>query len=267
MTAGMLLDNASATWNNDAGRLEGLSGWVYPVNLTPPSVDVPQSLTFEKFTQGKLAVEGGEITVTRYAPVALGETPRVDAKISANALGGGLLITFNGTVAPRKLNVRANMDSVELEALSALLPKFEGKISGKVSGQLGVQFIGDNKALIPGVLEMTAGTTGRFQFTKQGWLTQDPKLNPEEFVKGKDIVKLMQTPNAASIITELAMRDLKMTKFRLEIFKPGAPLPAEILIEGTGQIKGVDIPVVLTIPIRGELLETLNLALNFQSKL
>lgn len=264
LMASFALEPSTLTWGEGVGKLEGLAGAMERLTLVPFSAPHPQKLTFVRGQQGELIAHEGELTFS-YQP---GAKPELKLDLQAQALDGRLKVKIQGSpLEPRSLEVRAQFDQVSLESLAALLPKFDGRVTGTVSGNLAFQFEAGKINLLPGYLQLSPNTTGRFQYYKQGWLTQDPKLNPEKYVQGKDLIKLMQDSKAASIITELAMRDLLMTSFRLDVLKSGAKEPVIITIEGGSTVKGVEVPVVLNIPVSGDVKETLNLILKLQSKM
>ncbi|WP_309384291.1 YdbH domain-containing protein [Cerasicoccus frondis] len=266
LQARLALTPATLTWSNGAGRIEGLRGELNPVSLTPLGVFKPQTLSFDQFSQGELSASDGRLTFT-YTPE---EKAVLDVNLQANALDGSIVISLEGSpFAPRSLTVRIQFDRVDLEQLAALAPDFEGRIIGSVSGELGVRIGKDILGLLHGRLDMTPGTTGRFQFYKQGWITQDASLNPVDFVQGKDLLTILQEPNGATVLTELAMRDLHMTKFSLVVSETQPKKPADVFIqiEGEGTVKGTQVPVVLDVPISGDVIETLNLILKLQQKM
>ncbi|WP_269541892.1 hypothetical protein [Cerasicoccus fimbriatus] len=266
LSARMSLSPASLSWSAGAGRIEGLRGALDPISLQPLGVFAPQTLSFDQFSQGELSANEGRLTFT-YQPA---RAPELDATLEAKAFDGRLTITITGSpLPPRSLVIKVRFDAVNLEELAALMPDFDGRIIGTVSGELGLRFGTEIEGLLPGYLEMKPGTTGRFQFYKQGWVTQDPNLNPVEFAQGKDVLTLLKQPNGATVLTELAMRDLKMTKFRLDVTETQRSAPAKVTIslEGEGEVKGTAVPVVLDVPVTGDVIETINLVLKIQQRM
>jgi hypothetical protein len=190
-------------------------------------------------------------------------------EIVTRALGGDVQMEVDGRMdAPRELDIHMYLKQVELKQVAGLFPQFEGRIEGLASGELALRLEGDRVVLQPGSLELKPDTVGRFVYSRQGWLTQDPDLNPEAFVRDRDIVDIMKDSKGAQVITELAIRDLLMSEFRLDILNPNnADERAMARIEGHSMIKGVKVPVVLDVPIRGDLIETINAVLKFNSRL
>ncbi|WP_309399310.1 hypothetical protein [Cerasicoccus maritimus] len=266
LKARLALTPATLAWLNGSGSIEGLRGKIDPVSLTPLGVFEPQTLSFDSFAQGKLTASEGRLTFT-YTPDS---EPVLDVDLDAKALDGTITIFIKGSpFEPRSLEVRVRFDHVDLEKLAALMPDFEGRIIGSVSGELGLRLSHEIDGLMQGHLEMTPGTTGRFQFYKQGWITQDPSMDVAAYVRDKDLLTLLQEPNGATILTELAMRDLSMTNFRLDVSETKKAQPAKVVIsiEGESTVKGTTVPIVLDIPVKGDVLETLNLILKLQQKM
>jgi hypothetical protein len=157
---------------------------------------------------------------------------------------------------------------VELSELAALFPQFEGQIDGVASGELALRLEGKRIIFQPGGVQLVADTTGRFQYLRQGWLTQNPKLNPETFVAGRDILEIMRDPQGATTLTELALRDLDMSEFGLIVREARSGVPViEARIKGSRTIKGITVPVVLEVPIRGDIEETLNAVFEFNAQM
>lgn len=264
LLARLQLPPSTLTWGEGAGKLEGLAGVLDSISLSPLAISTPQTLSFERCQQGKLTASEGRVQFT-YRPDS---EPALTFELQAQALDGRLSVKIRGSpAAPKALNVEAHFDQVSLESLASLFPKFDGRVTGAVSGRLAFRLEGQKTILKPGYLQLTPNSTGRFQYYKQGWLTQDPNLNPEEYVKGKDMLSLMKDGNAATIVTELAMRDLLMTSFRLDVKESGEKQPVMIKLEGEGKVKEVTVPVILDIPVSGDVTETLNFALKLQSKM
>jgi len=262
--AKLSLDAGELSWGQGSGLLEGLSGALDAVSLTPVSISQPQTLTFDRFQQGELTASEGKVSVT-YTPQ---QKPAFLIKLEALALEGRMDVTVTGSsVSPLTVDINARFDRVSLESLAALLPDFDGRITGTVSGNLAIRLDNGKLVLKPGYLQLTPNTSGRFQYFQQGWLTQRPDLNPEEFVKSKDFLALMQDSQKVTTVVEYAMRDLLMTSFRMDVLKTGVQKPVEIVISGEREVKGVKIPVTMNIPVSGDVKETLNIVLKLQSKM
>jgi hypothetical protein len=190
-------------------------------------------------------------------------------ELQAGALGGTVRIQIAGKIqAPRSLSVHVLLDAVQLGEVAPLFPQFEGQVEGLASGELGLRLEGPKLRLRPGMLQMVSGTTGRFEYARQGWLTQDPELDPEAFIEARKILEIMRDAQGATVLTELAVRDLEMTKFELRVDAPeGAGGSVAAQIQGHRMIKGVKVPVVLDVPIRGDVEETINAVFEFNARL
>jgi len=135
-------------------------------------------------------------------------------------------------------------------------------------GELSFRLAGKQILLQPGGLQMLAGSSGRFAYQRQGWLTQDPQLDPAAFIRGRTILEIMQDRLGAPVLTELALRDLEMTDFRLLVEQTASGRPSLVAkIIGERTIKGVTVPVVLDVPIRGDVQETLDAVFEFNARM
>lgn len=255
------------TWADGGGRLSGLEGEVTLKSLMPPASEGRQTLLFASIEQGDFSAGSGTLRLD-YAGDRT-EGPPLDIELTTTALGGDVRIIIQGQVSdPLSLSIRAFLDSVQLEQVAALFPQFEGRIEGVASGELALRFDSKQFALLPGELKLKEDTTGRVEYLRQGWLTQDPDLDPEQFVSGRDIVDIMEDPQGATALTELAMRNLGMSVFSLKIEETTSGKQSVVArIEGEREIRGVTVPVVLDIPIRGDVRETINAVFEFKARM
>ena len=255
------------TWSDGGGRLSGLKGGFELTSLLPPASKGRQTLAFASIKQGEFAAGSGQLRVSYASDRA--EAPPLDMEITTTALGGDIRILVAGRLRePLSLSVRLFLDSVQLREIADLFPQFEGRIEGIASGELALRLEGAQIVLRPGELKLAADTSGRFEYLRQGWLTQDPELDPESFISGRDIVEIMQDPQGATALTELAMRDLKMSEFRLEVQETETGEQSVVAeIKGNRTIKGVTVPVVLDVPIRGDVKETINAVFEFNARM
>ncbi|WOO42865.1 intermembrane phospholipid transport protein YdbH family protein [Rubellicoccus peritrichatus] len=268
LSAVIELLNGKVVWAEGAGILSQIGGEIYIDSLTPLALLEPQVLTFSELRQGEVVISDGSISIAYQADPddAIGT---MMATLGGDFAGGRLLAEVLVT-ASESLNVEAKLvfDDIELETLAAYFPEFNGRIQGKVSGELPVRLEGNRLIVQPGFLEMKPGQTGTFQYTRVGWLTQDPGLDPEAYVEGKDLLSLMKEPNGAAILTELAMRDLRMTAFRMDVMKPDTGDRRVIIrIEGDGEVKEVTVPVIQDIRVGGDVKETINVLLKLKEKI
>ncbi len=261
------LDEGQVVWSEGGGRLKGLSGEVELASILPPASKGQQSLRFRSIEQGDFTTDSGQLQF-RYTD-APEDGPPLTLEIATRAMGGDVRIVVDGQVrAPFSSSVRVFMEAVELEQIAALFPQFDGRIEGKASGEVAFRIQGNRIVLQPGGFQLTEGASGRFQYLRQGWLTQDARLNPEEFVGGRDIVAIMRDPQGATALTELAMRDLKMSSFSLRIEEtPTGAQEVKAQIRGEREIRGVTVPVVLDVPIRGDVRETINAVFEFNARM
>ena len=255
------------TWSDGSGRLTGLEGEFALASLQPLASKGRQVLQFASIEQGEFASGAGQLRLSYASERA--EKPPLELEITTTALGGKIRILVDGRVrAPLALSIQVFLDSVQLQKISALFPQFGGQIEGEASGKLALRLEGTQFVLLPGGIQLVAGTNGRFEYLRQGWLTQDPKLDPAAFVSERDILEIMQDPQGAQVLTELALRDLKMSSFSLKIEESASGDQSVVAkIKGKRSIKGVTVPVVLDVPIRGDVKETINAVFEFKARM
>jgi hypothetical protein len=267
MEGALSLREGQLTWSDGAGLLSGLDGAIALKSLQPPITLGDQLLRFTSMAQGDFSANSGRIRFS-YEGERDDRSP-LELDLTAAALGGKIRVVVEGSIVPAlSLAVRIYLEGVELEQIAALFPQFDGRIQGLASGELALRIEEGRIVLQPGGLQLVPHSTGRFAYLRQGWLTQNPDLDPEAFVRGRDIVDVMQDSQGSSVITELAMRDLSMSEFRIDILmrNSGAARVAA-QIKGNGEVKGMTVPVVLNVPIRGDVKETINAILKFNSRM
>lgn len=261
------VQNGGVTWSDGGGHLTGLAGEFELASLLPLVSNGRQTLQFDAIKQGEFTTGPGELHLNYASEREQG--PPLELEITTTALGGKVRILVAGQLsAPLALSVRVFLDSVELEEIVALFPQFEGRIEGVASGELALRLAGTKIVLQPGELQLVADTIGRFEYLRQGWLTQKPNLNPETFVSGRDILEIIQDSQGAQVLTEMAMRNLKMSEFSLKIRESATGQQSVVAeIKGERSIKGVTVPVVLKVPIRGDVKETINAVFEFNARM
>jgi len=254
------------SWSEGAGLLAGLEGSVRFDSLMPPATEGESTLQFDSIEQGAFTAESGTIRLS-YQEAGNGENLKME--LMTRALGGGVRILVKGRLqSPVALDIRVYLESVDLEQVAALFSQFDGRLEGRASGQLALGLEDGRLVLQPGSLQLLPNTKGVFEYLRQGWLSQDPDLDPELFVQGRDIVAIMKDPLGAPVITELAMRHLTMSGFKLDVLGAAAGNQQIVArIEGQGEVKGIVVPVVLDVPIRGDVKETIDAVLELNSKM
>lgn len=255
------------TWSDREGSLSGLKGSFELATLLPLASKGQQTLQFASIEQGEFKTGAGELQLSYISQRK--EGPPLKLEITTTALGGKIRILVDGSLIDSpSLSIRVFLDSVQLDQLAALFPQFEGQIEGAATGELALRLKEGEIHLLPGELQLVDDTTGRFAYLQQGWLTQDPDLDPEAFVSERDIMEIMKDSQGAPALTELAMRDLKMSYFQLKIEEAETGEQTVVAqIKGNRSIKGVNVPVVLDVPIRGDVKETINAVFEFHSRM
>jgi hypothetical protein len=267
LAANFNLSDGRLSWSEGAGHITGLDGDVKLATLLPVSTKGSQMLQFASIEQGDFVAKAGQVEFS-YQGDPKADSP-LKLELAADALGGNVRILAEGRMrAPRSLELRVFMKRVELEKVAALFPQFEGRLEGEASGEMALRLEDKRLLLEPGSLQLTPDTVGHFEYTRQGWLTQNPDLDPAVFVIGRDIVNIMEDPQSASVITELALRDLAMTEFTIKVLeRDSGDTRVVVQIQGNSMIKGIQVPVVLDVPIRGDVKETINAVLKFKSRM
>lgn len=255
------------TWSEGKGVLTGLEGGIELTSMRPWSSKGMQTLKFASMKQGEFATGSGQLRISYVG--AREEGPPLELEVTTTALGGKVRMQLFGRIRePLDLSARAFLESVDLEEVAALFPQFDGQIEGLASGELAFGYKDGQFVLLPGGMQLVAGTSGRFAYFRQGWLTQDPKLDPEAFVGSRPILEIMKAPQGASALTELALRDLKMAEFNLKIWEDETGEQSVLArIKGDRSIKGVIVPVVLDVPIRGDIKETINTVFELNARI
>lgn len=266
LAATVKLSGGRLSWSEGAGVLKGLKGEVQLATLQPLTTKGSQELRFVSIEQGDFTTESGSMRFS-YEGGPKVENP-LELEFSADALGGKVRTVAKGRVdAPRSLALRMYMEKVDLAKVAALFPQFDGRIEGTASGEMALRLEDQRLVLQPGSLRLAPHTVGRFAYTQQGWLTQDSDLDPEAFVKDRDIVDIMKDSKGASVITELALRDLAMSEFTLKVLeRDSGDERVMAQIKGHSMVKGVKVPVVLDVPIRGDVKETVNAVLKLNAQ-
>lgn len=259
--------NGRVTWSDGGGLLTGLEGNFELASLQPIASKGQQTFQFASIEQGEFVSGSGDLLVSYTGD--RDEGPPLKLEITTTALGGAVRILVDGQVrGSPSLSIRVFLESVKLEEIAPLFPQFEGRIEGEASGELALRLEGTQIILLPGGIELVADTSGRFEYLQQGWLTQDPKLDPEAFVSERDVLEIMKDSRGAQVLTEVALRDLNMLEFNLKIEESATGDQSVIAkIRGNRILKGVTVPVVLDVPIRGDVKETINAIFEFNARM
>lgn len=251
--------DGAVSWMKNTGSLNGIAGTgiIVPQDASFPSVNIKG--TFTELVQGQIGISQGKWEISTED-----NGKSVVAILTGSLLGGQAngkldlnLSQFSSGEATLQLH------HIDLEAVCALLPDLQLKIQGRSSGKLAATFQGKHISIRPGFLELDPDSPCHLSYTQRGWLTQDPQIRIEDLLEKMEIYEILQLPQGGSIITEAALRDLDVNKLRMDLFAEDQPnRPILIQIEGTSTLKGVVVPIVLNIPVRGTLEELLDLLLN-----
>ena len=190
-----------------------------------------------------------------------GASSRITAEGSASVFGGNASINLSADISPLDF-VEAEVDlfNVEIGTINERFPFFEGQIEAQVRGNVHGRWKDGELTVLPSHLEMSPDTQGTLRFTKQGWMTGNPDLNVEDVADNLRIDQILTREDGTGILVELAARDLTVTHLRIQIFGEDSPdRKGEIELEGFSMVKGTEVPVVLTVPLRGDLQETIRI--------
>ena len=199
----------------------------------------------------------GEIEILRRDSGAMSSTSRLGAQV----FSGSIDTVINTQLAPFALDsATINLSAVSLGQINERFQFFDGKVEAKVRGSIEVEWNEGVLTVLPSQLEMLPGTEGTLQYFQTGWMTGDPELDIEKISNKLRIDQLLSRPDGTGILVELAARNLTVTRLQITIFEQGQrEKEGEIDLEGFSLVKGTKIPVVLTIPLRGDLQESIRL--------
>jgi len=234
--------------------LNDLSGNIALSQLLPPTTDIAQQLNFKSLTVGEYTFSDGELQLQLSpSPKASSEA---DLRFETDWLDGGIKARAIAPIdKPEDAKAVLILEHVDANKLSALVPDFQGVISGKISGKLNAA-LRDNQIIIQqGWLEMDGDNAGELSIPRGSWqLSGMSSEQIDELVVGKRIDEIFQIPGGETIVTELALRDLQLDAFNLTIHPRSQEGPRVVIhVEGSSQVAGATVPIVLDIPIRIDL--------------
>lgn len=260
------LERMDLDWTDGSGELSGLAANINLTGVMSARSDGGQEFSFERLRQGEINFVDGKGTLQLHGG---GDTPSGVVEVRASGFGGhaGIHTDFSTPGGALAALLAVSLERVELQQLAALFPAFDGSISGRVSGRLEFAWREGRLILRPGELAMVAGETGHFSFRRTGWLSGDTALDLDTLEQSREVHQILQLPVGAAILTEMALRNLTMEHFRLRILPAASDKPVLIDLTGYGKVRDTRVPVVLTIPVGGDLLETLEMVLALQDRL
>ncbi len=200
----------------------------------------------------------------------------------AGPLGGEAEVTATvehllptGSSAEQEEHLRvaatASFSDIDLQAIGQRLDAVEASASVQLKGRAdarlqlayskGVLKIGDSH------LRLKEASEGWLSYRNPGWLTAPAGLDISRLLNEAVPSELMQHPMVGLILPEAAMQDLTLTRFELRLADSARnERPLVLYIEGSGPVKGIMVPVVLTLPIGPAegIAQTLNLLLNLK---
>ncbi|MEM0967497.1 MAG: hypothetical protein AAGJ81_15220 [Verrucomicrobiota bacterium] len=160
------------------------------------------------------------------------------------------------------IEAKAAFHNLDLRTLNNHFAVFDGTVDAQVQGEIAFKRESGFVTVLPSLIEMVPDTIGRLSFTRAGWMTGDPELDPVKVAEGLRIDQLLSREDGTQILVELAARDLTVTLLRISLFQEDLDeRQGEIKLEGYSMVKGTRIPLVLTIPLRGQLQETIRILL------
>ncbi len=203
--------------------------------------------------------------ITADATLSPGGDEGMDATVKATArvFAGSVEADIKARVEPfSPANAAVNLTDVSLGRINERFGFFDGKIDARVRGRVEAKWEQGLLTLLPSTLEMVPGTEGTLQYEKSGWMTGDPDLDVVALSEKLRIDQLLTRDDSAGILVELAARNLTVTRLRIALFEPDLKdRKGEINLEGYSMVQDTRIPVVLKIPLRGDLQESIRLLL------
>lgn len=203
--------------------------------------------------------------ITADATLSPGGDEGMDATVKATArvFAGSVEADIKARVEPfSPANAAVNLTDVSLGDINERFGFFDGKIDARVRGRVEAKWEQGLLTLLPSTLEMVPGTEGTLQYEKSGWMTGDPDLDVVALSEKLRIDQLLTRDDSAGILVELAARNLTVTRLRIALFEPDLKdRKGEINLEGYSMVQNTRIPVVLKIPLRGDLQESIRLLL------
>lgn len=234
-------------------------------SLAPPAFAAPLTAGPTDLTVGKLTLRQARFSLD-VQPTANGLA--LEAFADGQILGGEVTLhlrtAWQDQLAP--IDLTAEFHHIELAEVVKLMPDFNGEIAGQLSGELRLRHNGRSLRPLGGSLDLAAETTGVLRLNQSGLYSGLSQRQIEEVLATHDFLSLMQRPDGQSILIEQAERNLQLTVFRVEL-RPNDPKPIHIHYEGTGEVKGVPVPIIKDIPIGGDIAEYINFGLGLQNAL
>lgn len=189
----------------------------------------------EQISIGEVLLEGAK------ASINIENGAFTEFALSASFLGGKVSVEeVTGDI--NNVRFTLTLQDVDAAQLSALLPRFEGKIAGPLNGYLKLRYDGGIH-IIAGELALREGVNGRFAYPDAS----------ELFEKQQDerMMRYLQT----------SLEDLILKQFVLRLDPTdAAEPPIRILIAGTGAKRG-SVPVEIDLKIQGDITDVLELIL------
>lgn len=223
-------DLSRAEWPDQGLLVEGFSGEA-EVDLIALSGSTDLKLK-------RMQLSGVEVNnvATRLAlknPASL----RVDGFV-AELLGGRLKadsFVCNPLTASSE-EIRLYLEQIDLEALSKVIPQFDGEISGVVSGDFLLQWIDRSLRVNDGFLELDKSIPAHLSYSTGGLLTAGLAPDSAAYQQYR--------------MAELALEDLTLQRFRIDLFPGGNDAPP-ILVKfyGESNQSGTIVPVDYTLNV------------------
>ncbi len=235
-------------------ELTDLSGNIALSSLLPPATDIAQQLHFASLSVGQYTFEDSNI-LFELQPGSE-QSPQADVRFNTHFLGGKIKTRILAPLDnPQDVRAVLVLEHVDAEQLAQLIPDFQGIISGKISGQLNASLHAGQVLIQQGQLSMDGGSPGALSIARGSWqLSGMSAEQVDELVAGKRIDEIFQLPGGETLVTELALRDLRLDAFQLQVHPRAGDTPrVEIHVEGSSQVAGATVPIVLDIPIRIDL--------------
>ncbi|MDQ8180003.1 YdbH domain-containing protein [Pelagicoccus sp. SDUM812005] len=227
-------------------------------------------------------LDSGELSSTlRIADIEAGDLKSMQAQSRFKLQAGELLAVdfatlslFGGQAHLRSAQIpidgtdfqsALDLDQFDLGQITSYIDFFDGRMQGKVSGQLPFRLKDGSFELLRGELRLPDGAPASLRYNTRGLLTQDSADTPTQKPSFSDrLLKFLKIdPEKAA---EQALGNITITKFYADLFPENEPdTPIKIQIGGTAHTDLGDVPVVIATELHGSLTELYNFVIRLNS--
>ena len=177
-----------------------------------------------------------------------GELARIQTA-SLQALGGRVtLLPSTLNMIPLSIQSELIVEDLDLYEIGGLIEGFNGSLAGRIGGR--VPFTFRNGLFVPkeAVIGLPEGEIAKLYYTSRIF---SEETAPSGTMSDWVLRKLELEPN--KILSD-TLSNLTIDTFQMSLFSEKTPeIPMEINISGKGRSGGLEVPLILDIPVRGSL--------------